>query len=128
MFSTEFESFGFSVQKKKRKVDGSILDFRSEHFFLSIFDLQVTPKLPTPVRVNWPFSSEDAKNRIFTRWPPCHLGFPIGTILPNFNLPVTPMLPAKFRVNLPLLQEKKRKTDFLDGQHGGHLGCPIGQF
>ena len=70
MFSTKFESFGFSVQKKKQKVDGF-------HFFLSIFDLQVPPKLPTPVRVNWPFSSEDAKNRFFTRWPPCHLGFPI---------------------------------------------------
>ena len=91
----------------------SILDFRSEHFFfLSIFDLQVTPKLPTPVRVNWPFSSEDAKNRFFTRWPPCHLGFPIGTILPTFNLPVTPMLPAKFRVSLPSASREEAKNRF----------------
>ena len=87
----------------------SILDFRSEHYFLSIFDLQVTPKLPTPVRVNWPFSSEDAKNRFFTRWPPCHLRFPIETILPAFNLSVTPMLPAKFRVNLPFASGEEAK-------------------
>ena len=90
----------------------SILDFRSEHYFLSIFDLQVTPKLPTPVRVNWPFSSEDARNRLFTRWPPCHLRFPIETILPTFYLSVTPMLPAKFRVNLPFASGEEAKNRF----------------
>ena len=90
----------------------SILDFRSEHYFLSIFDLQVTPKLPTPVRVNWPFSSEDAKNRFFTRWPPCYLRFPIETILPTFNLSVTPMLPAKFRVNLPFASGEEANNRF----------------
>ena len=31
---------------------------------LAIFDLQVTPMLPTMFRVNWPFpSGEEAKNR-----------------------------------------------------------------
>ena len=37
---------------------------------LAIFDLQVTPMLPTKFPVNWPFASgEEAKNR-FSRWPP----------------------------------------------------------
>ena len=37
---------------------------------LSIFDLQVTPMLPSKFGVNWPFGSgEEAKNR-FSRWRP----------------------------------------------------------
>ena len=37
---------------------------------LAIFDLQVTPMLPSKFGVNWPFSSgEEAKNR-FSRWRP----------------------------------------------------------
>ena len=37
---------------------------------LAIFDLQVTPILPTKFGVNWPFGSgEEAKNR-FSRWLP----------------------------------------------------------
>ena len=37
---------------------------------LAIFDLQVTPMLPTKFQVNWPFGSgEEAKNR-FSRWLP----------------------------------------------------------
>ena len=36
------------------------------------------------------------------------------------------MLPTKFGVNWPSVQEKKRKIDFQDGPHGGHLGFPIG--
>ena len=36
----------------------------------AIFDVQVTPMLPTKFQVNWPFGSgEEAKNR-FSRWPP----------------------------------------------------------
>ena len=30
---------------------------------LAIFDLQVTPMLPTKFPVNWPFTSGEAKNR-----------------------------------------------------------------
>ena len=33
------------------------------------------------------------------------------------------MLPSKFGLSV---QEKKRKIDFQDGGHGGHLGFPIG--
>ena len=36
------------------------------------------------------------------------------------------MLPTKFRINGLLVQEKKRKIDFQDGCHGGHLGFLIG--
>ena len=37
---------------------------------LAIFDLQVTPMLPSNFGVNWPFSSgKEAKNR-FSRWLP----------------------------------------------------------
>ena len=35
------------------------------------------------------------------------------------------MLPRKFGVNWPFVQEK-RKIDFQDGGHGGHLGFLIG--
>ena len=37
---------------------------------LAIFDLQVTPMLPSKFGANWPFNSgEEAKNR-FSRWRP----------------------------------------------------------
>ena len=61
----------------------AILDFQSARFYghggnlgfpigtiLAIFDLQVTPMLPSKFGVNWPFGSgEEAKNR-FSRWRP----------------------------------------------------------
>ena len=48
-----------------------------------------------------------------------------------FDLQVTPMLPTQsFLLSLESIglsvQEKKRKTDFQDGHHGGYLGFPIG--
>ena len=62
----------------------------------AIFDLQVTPMLPTKFQVNWPFClGEEAKNRCG------HLGFSIRTILAIFDTQVTLMLPIKFRVNWP---------------------------
>ena len=39
---------------------------------------------------------------------------------------VTPLLPSKFGVNWPLGSGKKRKIDFQDDCHGGHLGILIG--
>ena len=50
------ESIRLSVQKKKRKIDfkdGGHLGFRIGTI-LAIFDLQVTPMLPSMYRVNWP--------------------------------------------------------------------------
>ena len=69
------ESIGLSVQEKKRKIDfqdgghGGHLGLPIGTI-LAIFDLQVTPMLPSKFGVNWPFSSgEEGKNR-FSRQRP----------------------------------------------------------
>ena len=69
------EATGLSVQEKKRKIDfqdgghGGHLGFPIGTS-LAIFDLQVTPMLPSKFGVNWTFcSGEEAKNR-FSRWRP----------------------------------------------------------
>ena len=51
----------------------------------------------------------------------------IGTILAIFDLRVTPQcfLPSFESTGLSV-QEKRRKIDFQDGCHGGHLGYPTG--
>ena len=63
---------GLLAQENTRKIDvqdghyGGHLGFLIG-MILVIFNLQVTPMLPTEFRVNWPFGSgEEAKNR-FTR-------------------------------------------------------------
>ena len=70
-FLPSFKSIGLSVQEKKRKTDfqddrhGCHLGFPIGSI-LAIFDLQVTPMLPTCAKfqVKWPFGSEEeAKNR-----------------------------------------------------------------
>ena len=71
-FLPSLKSISLSVQEKKRKIGfqdvhhGSHLGFPIRTI-LVIFDLQVTPMLPSKFGVNWPFSSEEAKNR-FSRW------------------------------------------------------------
>ena len=92
-FLPGLESIGFWVQEKKRKIDfqdgshGRHLGFPIGMIW-AIFDLQVTPMLPSKFGVNWPFGSgEEAKNR-FLRWQ-------------LFDLQVTPMLITKFRFNWP---------------------------
>ena len=58
-FLASFKSVGLSVQEKKRKIDfqdgghGGHLGLPIG-MILAIFDLQVTPMLPTKYRVNWP--------------------------------------------------------------------------
>ena len=52
----------------EQTLNGSQLGF-TIGTILAIFDLRVTPMLPTKFRVNWPFSSKEAKNR-FSRWLP----------------------------------------------------------
>ena len=60
------------MQEKKQKIDlqdGGQLGF-AIGTILAIFDLQVTPMLPSKFGVNWPFGSgEEEKNR-FSRWGP----------------------------------------------------------
>ena len=72
-FLPSFKSISLSVQEKKRKTGfqdgrhGGHLGFQIGTILI-IFDLQVTPMLPSKFGVNWPFSSgEEAKNR-FSRW------------------------------------------------------------
>ena len=70
-----FESIALSVQEKKLKTDfqdgrhSRNLGF-SIAMIWAIFDLQVTPMLPTKFWVNWPFSSEEEGKNRFSRWPP----------------------------------------------------------
>ena len=53
----------------EQTLNGSQLGF-TIGTILAIFDLRVTPMLPTKFLVNWPFNSgEEAKNR-FSRWLP----------------------------------------------------------
>ena len=68
-FLASLESIGLSVQEKKQKIDfqdgchGGHLGLPIS-MILVIFDLQVTPMLPSKFGVNWPFcSGEEAKNR-----------------------------------------------------------------
>ena len=74
-FLASLESTGLSVQEKKRKLDfqdgrhGGQLGFPIGTI-LAIFDLKVTPMLPSKFGVNWPFGSgEEATNR-FSTWRP----------------------------------------------------------
>ena len=94
---------------------------------LAIFDLQVTQMLPTKFRVNWPFSSgEEAKNR-FSRWLPWRPSwFYDRHDFSYFLIYKSPrcFLPSLESTGLSV-QEKKRKIDFQDGRHGGHLEFPI---
>ena len=63
---------------------------------LSIFDLQVTPMLPTKsIRL----MVQEKKRKI--DFLGGHLGVSIGKILAIFDVQVTPKLPTKFQVNRP---------------------------
>ena len=80
---------------------------------LAIFDLHVTPMLPSKFGVNWP-SVQEKKQKIDFQ-DGCHgshLGFPIGTILAIFDLQVTQMLPTKFGVNWPFGSGEEAKNRF----------------
>ena len=61
------------------------LSWISDRNILAIFDLQVTPMLPTKFQVNWPFGTgEEAINRFQDGRHGGHLGFPVGTVLSYF--------------------------------------------
>ena len=106
----------------EQTLNGSQLGF-TIGTILAIFDLRVTPMLPTKFRVNWPFSSgEEAKNR-FSSWLPSwisnwhNFSYFWSTSHPND-------LQSLESIGLSV-QEKKQKIDFQDGGHGGHLGFLI---
>ena len=107
---------GLSFLKKKLKINfqdgrhGCHLGFPIGTI-LAIFDIQVTPMLPTRFQVNWPFGSGEEVNNKFSRWPP----FLIGRFLTIFNLHVAPILPPKLRVNWPFVSGEEAKNDYHDG-------------
>ena len=70
---------------------------------LAIFDVKVTPMLPTKFQVNWLLGlGEEAKKDFQDGHHGGHFDFQISTILAIFDLQVTLMLPTKFGVNWPL--------------------------
>ena len=123
-----FKSIALSVQEKKFRTDfqdgrhGCNLGFPITMIW-AIFDLQVTPMLPTKFRVNWSFSSEEEKNWL-SRWPPSWISnqndFGYFYIYKSSRC----FLPI-FKSTSPSVQENKRKKEFQDGRHDGHLGFPI---
>ena len=91
-FLPSFESIGLSVHKKTRKIEfqggrhGGHLGFLIGTI-LSIFDLQVSPMLPSKFQVNWYFGSGgEAKIDFQDGHHGGHFGFPIGTSLTIFDL------------------------------------------
>ena len=71
-FLPSFQSIGLLVQEKKRKInvqDGGHYGF-PVGTILPMFDLVVTPMLPTKFKVNWPFISGEEANYRFSRWRP----------------------------------------------------------
>ena len=110
----------------EQTLNGSQLGF-TIGMILAIFDLRVTPMLPTKFRVNWPFSSgEEAKNR-FSRWLPW---WPSWTSdwhdFSYFFIYKSPQCLLWSLESIGLsVQEKKLNIDFQDGGHGGHLGFLI---
>ena len=86
--------------------------------------------LRTQVRTNWPFHSEEVRNR-FSRWPPWPLSWIsdwkdfiyLFIYLFIYYLQVTPMLPTKFQVSWPFGSGEEAKNRF---SRCGHLVFPIG--
>ena len=77
--------------------------------------------LPAKFLVNWPFGSgEEVKNK-FSRW----LSWQPSSISDwnDFSYFWSTSHSNAIRLSV---REKKRKIDFQDGGHGGHLGFPIG--
>ena len=111
-FLPNIKSIGLSVQEKKWRIDfqdgghGSHLGC-TIWMILDIFDLLVTPMLPTKLQVNWPFFSEvEVTNRI-SRWQQCRI-----SDRNDFDLLVTLMLPTKFQVNCSFSPGEEAKNKF----------------
>ena len=100
-------AFGF----RRRSENGGHLGFGFPiGMILAIFNLQVTPMLPTKFRVNWPFGSgEEAKNR-FSRWRPSWISDPND--FSYFWSTSHPELPTKFRVNWSFGSGEEAKNRF----------------
>ena len=91
---------------------------------LAIFDLQVTLMLPTKIKVDGPFGSEELKNIFFKMAAILDFRSERFYLFLIYKSPRC-FLPGKKSNGLSLL-EKKRNIDFQDGGKGGHLGFHIG--
>ena len=107
-------SIGLSVQEKKLKIDfkhgghGGYLGFLIVTI-LALFDVQVSPMLPTKFQVNG-LSKQNIDLQDGGHGG--QLGFPITTILAIYDLQVTLMLPTKFQVNWPFGSGEEAKYRF----------------
>ena len=115
------ESFGLSVQQKKRKIDiqdgghGSHLGFLIS-LILATFDLQVTLMLPDASLESTGLLVQEKKLKTDFQ-DGGHLGFLIGTILAifdlaTFDLQVTLILPSKYGVIWPFGSREEAKNRF----------------
>ena len=87
--------------------------------------IHVTPMLPSKFGVNWPFGSEEAKDR-FSRWLPWPSWFSDRNNFSYFFIYKSPQCFLPCLESIGFWVQEKRKIDFQDGCHGGHLGFPIG--
>ena len=85
-FLPSFKSIDFSVQEKKRKIDFDFQDGYGGHlgfligYNLASFDLQITRKLPSKLKVNCPF------NRTAANENPQHMLYvTIKTVFPKLS-------------------------------------------
>ena len=80
---------------------------------LAVYDLQVTPILPTTFGVNKPFGLGEEVPNIFSNLRPRWFAWIAeGNDCSYFYLQVAQILPIKFRVNWFSVQEKKLKYIF----------------
>ena len=112
--------------KKDFKDDGHNFkdDGHSSHLgflirtILAIFELQVTPMLPTKFQVNWPFGSGEEAKIIFSRWPPAlisnHKKFSY------FWSTCTSHPDASYQVSSQLAFQFWRRSEKQIFQHGRH--------
>ena len=156
IFLSSFESVGLSSldELKKDFQDGEHIGFPIKTN-LATFDLQVTQILPSKFRISWPFGSEAETQNRFSRQRPWQPSW-ISNRNEFSYFFYTLMFPTKFQVNWPIGPgeekkqifkmaamvaimdflrsfksvdvsfQEKRKIDFQNGRHDGHLGFPTG--
>ena len=122
-FLPSFKSIGLSVQEKKRKMNfrhGGHLWFPIGTI-LAIFDLPVTPILPTKPRVDWPFGSGEKSKNTLSRLPPWWPSWISDRIDFSYFWSIShPILPTKVLVNWHFgsgeeAKKKKKKQIFKMG-------------
>ena len=106
-FLPSLKSSGLSIQEKRRQIDfqdsshGGHLGFLIGTI-LAMFDLQVTPMLPTKFQVSWLFGSGEAAKNKFSRWRPLRPSWISDRNKFSYIWSTShPDAPTKFQDNLP---------------------------